>query len=165
MEYMVGDLVFLKILPYRQVSFRKRRNEKLSSKFFSPYKIIERIGPVAYKLELPKITSIHPVFHVPQLKMLGNHQVEPTDMPYMTETYEWRAVPDETYGYLKNKSGGWDVLISWKGLPRHKATWEAYEKMQRLFLEFYLEDKVNLEKECNDRPPIIHQYTRRGKKN
>ena len=40
--------------------------------------------------------------------MLGNHQVEPTDMPYMIETHEWRAVLDETYGYLKNKSGGWD---------------------------------------------------------
>ena len=48
-EYMVGDLVFLKIRPYRQVSLWKKRNEKLSSKFFGPYKIIEeRTGPVAY---------------------------------------------------------------------------------------------------------------------
>ena len=73
-------------------------------------------------------------------------------MPYMTEIHEWRAVPDEIHGYLKNKTGGWDVLISWKGLPRHGATWEDYEEMQRLFPEFHLEYKVNLEKEFNDRP-------------
>ena len=73
-EYMVGDLVFLKIRPYRQVSLWKRRNEKLSVKFFCPYKIIERIGSVAYKLELPETSSINLVFHVSQLKkMLGNH--------------------------------------------------------------------------------------------
>ena len=75
-------------------------------------------------------------------------------MPYMTETHEWRAVTDDIYGYLKNNTGGWDVLISWKGLPRHEGTWEDYEEMQRLFPDFHLElrGKVNLEKECNDKP-------------
>ena len=69
-DYGVGDLVFLKIRPYRKVSLRKRRNEKLSAKFFGPYKIIERIGPIAYKLELLESSFIHPVFRVSQLKKM-----------------------------------------------------------------------------------------------
>lgn len=73
-------------------------------------------------------------------------------MSYITGNHEWRASPEEVYGYLKNKAGGWDVLVSWKGLPRHDATWEPYDEMQQRFLEFHLEDKVNLKRECNDRP-------------
>ncbi|TYK16777.1 DEAD-box ATP-dependent RNA helicase 13 [Cucumis melo var. makuwa] len=57
-EYQAGDTVFLKIRQYRQVSLRKKRNKKLSPKFFGPYKIIEKIGPIAYKLELP--STSHP---------------------------------------------------------------------------------------------------------
>ncbi|KAA0045026.1 Transposon Ty3-G Gag-Pol polyprotein [Cucumis melo var. makuwa] len=53
-EYQVGDLVFLRIRPYRQLSLRRKRNEKLSPKFFRPYKILETVGSVAYKLEVGK---------------------------------------------------------------------------------------------------------------
>ena len=36
--------------------------------------------------------------------------------------------------------------------------------MRQRFPDFHLEDKVNLEKESNDRPPIFYQYSRRGNK-
>ena len=65
----------------------------------------------------------------------------------MTENHEWRAIPEEVYGYLKNKVGGWDVLISWKGLPTYEATvWETYDEIQQLFPKLHLEEKVSLEK-------------------
>ena len=134
------------------MSLRKKRNEELSPKFFGPYKVIAKIGPVAYKLDLPDSATIHPVFHVSQLKkVVGLHKENRDDIPCLTENHEWRAIPEEVYGYLKNKARGWDVLISWKGLPQHEATWELYEDMQHRFPDFHLEDKVNLE-ECNDRP-------------
>lgn len=69
------------------------------------------IGPVAYKLKLPSSTSIHPVFHMSELKkVLGEHSEVQEIVPYMSENYEWKAVPEEIYGYQKNDVGVWEVL-------------------------------------------------------
>ncbi|TYK27644.1 putative polyprotein [Cucumis melo var. makuwa] len=144
-EYAIGDWVFLKIRPYRQLSLRKKRNEKLSLEFFGPYEIVERVGPVAYKLDLPATTSIHPVFHVSQLKKFVGDKagVQPT-IQFLNENYEWQAQPEEALKYQKNSNGGWEVLIRWKDLPEHEASWECYDEIQRLYPTFHLEDKVPL---------------------
>ena len=67
-EYEVGDKVFLKVSPWRKVvRFGKKR--KLSSRFISPYEVLERIRPVAYLLALPpKLAKLHDVFHMSMLR-------------------------------------------------------------------------------------------------
>lgn len=51
--YEVGDMVFIKLQPYRQTSVALRKNLKLASKFYIPYRVVKKISPVAYELQLP----------------------------------------------------------------------------------------------------------------
>ena len=67
-EFEVGDMVYLKLQPYIQTSVAPRSNQKLSFKYFGPYKILQKVGNAAYKLELPPDAKIHSVVQVSLLK-------------------------------------------------------------------------------------------------
>ncbi|GKD24124.1 hypothetical protein Tco_1225827, partial [Tanacetum coccineum] len=68
LEFQVGDRVMLKVSPRKGV-IRFGMQGKLNPRYIRPFKILERISLVAYKLELPKeLSNVHSTFHISNLK-------------------------------------------------------------------------------------------------
>jgi len=56
----VGDMVYLKICPHRQHSMPTKLHPKLSSRYYGPFLVEAKVGVVAFKLQLPESTLMHP---------------------------------------------------------------------------------------------------------
>ena len=133
-EYEVGEKVFLKISPWKGiVRFGKRG--KLSPRYIGPYEIIDKIGPVAYRLALPpELSKIHDVFHV---SMLRRYRSDPShilqrqpielrdDLSYEEELVEIIAREEKV---LRNKVIPL-VKVLWQNHSKEEATWEREEDM------------------------------------
>ncbi|GJU64475.1 putative reverse transcriptase domain-containing protein [Tanacetum coccineum] len=79
MEFQVGDKVMLKVSPWKEV-VRFGKRGKLNPRYVRPFKVLEKVGEVAYKLKLPKeLSRVHNTFHVSNLKKC--HADEPLAVP------------------------------------------------------------------------------------
>ncbi|GKA63073.1 hypothetical protein Tco_0762679 [Tanacetum coccineum] len=68
MEFQVADRVMLKVSPWKVV-VRFGKRGKLNPRYVGPFKVLEKIGTVAYKLDLPQeLIRVHNTFHVSNLK-------------------------------------------------------------------------------------------------
>ncbi|KAE8658878.1 Choline/ethanolaminephosphotransferase 1 [Hibiscus syriacus] len=140
--FQVGELVYLKLQPYRQSSIALRKNLKLTAKYFGPYKILEKIGKVAYRLDLPDSSRLHPVFHVNLLKrFIGASSVIATDPPAIEEDGQFQIKPLKILGRrIVNRNGKLvtQLLVRWQSLDESNNTWEDYTFLRDQFPAFDL---------------------------
>ena len=109
-SFDVWDWIFLQLQTYRKMSLKQDKNDnKLSPKYYVPYKVLQNIGTMAYKLELPASSWVHPVFHVSCLKMvIGENIPVQTILPELDEEgkiiLELEAVTETRNWQLRNRS-------------------------------------------------------------
>jgi hypothetical protein len=142
--FEVGDLVYLRLQPYRQDSIKRSGADKIQPYFFGPYRDSRKIGDVAYELEIPRGSKIQNVFHVSYLKKSLSQHIKPIEvLPPMDEEGQLVLILEEILEVqekrLRNQSIK-DYLIRWKDLPIEDATWKKEHVVRETGLEL-LEDK------------------------
>jgi hypothetical protein len=135
--FEVGDQVYLKLQPYIQQSVQVRGNQKLAFRFFGPYKILKRIGEVAYKLELPSTSQVHPVVHVSQLKrhIPPNTKVSSSIValdPLPDKPIEPLQIIEHAWVSTGNASAS-RVRVRWSNVVPDLTTWEDADDLCRRF--------------------------------
>lgn len=148
-SFQEGDEVFLKVQAFRQTSLKSTKDNKFSPKYYGPFKILKKIGSVAYRLQLPATARIHNTFHVSLLKKkVGDASLVASDLPIYDSRIEDK-VPERILDrrlIKKNNSPAALVLIQWKDSLPEDATWEEYAELLRKFPWFTGEGAAAQEK-------------------
>lgn len=145
-EFEVDDMVFLKLRPYRQKSVVRRFYPKLAAKFYGSYRVLARIGKVAYRIQLPPGARVHDFFHVSVLKKaLGNHEVVSEFPPVgFTET-ESPLIPEEVLAKRYTEKGVLELLVKWKGRADSEDSWMSVGEFKESFPSYQLEGKLGFD--------------------
>nr|GEX84913.1 putative reverse transcriptase domain-containing protein [Tanacetum cinerariifolium] len=129
LEFEVGDMVLLKISPWKGV-VRFGKRVKLSPRYIGPFKILARVGPVAYTLELPKeLKGFHSTFHVLNLKrcLAKGDAVVPVDEIQLDDKLHMIEEPVEVVNreVKRLKQSRIPIVkVRWKSQRGPEFTWE-----------------------------------------
>src|SRR3954463_7821405 len=135
LQFDIGDQVLLSSNHINLTSQSARPTKKLQHRYIGPYQIIQKVSPVAYKLELPDTLKVHLVFHVSLLRPYKNPQDFPDQEPPTTPPppitidntpeYEVEHILDHRIRHKKP-----EYLVKWVGYPEYDATWEPLENLK-----------------------------------
>ncbi|GKF93386.1 hypothetical protein Tco_0280105, partial [Tanacetum coccineum] len=138
LEFQVGDKVILKVLPWKGV-MRFGKWGKLNPFYIGPFKIISKVGTVAYRHELPKeLSRVHSTFHISKLKkyMADEPLAIPLDEIQVDDKLHFIKEPveimDREVKRLK-QSRILIVKVRWNSRKGHEFTWEREDQMQKKY--------------------------------
>ena len=133
--------MWLRLLHRTTKSLDPRVKRKLGPRYAEPFTILERIGTLAYRLQLPAGTRIHDVFHVGLLKPYRGEP--PTATPALPPVADGRLLPSPAKVLRAQlRRGLWYLLVQWEGLPEEEATWEPREEFSQHHPDYQLEDEL-----------------------
>jgi hypothetical protein len=140
--FEVGDLVYLRLQPYRQASIKRSGAKKNQPRFFGPYMVNMKVGVVAYELDLAQGSKMHNVFHLSCLKRaIGKHIIPIEELPPLDEEGKLVLVPEEILEVREKrlrKRSIKEYLVKWKNLPIEDATWEGEQVLQETGSELFV---------------------------
>ncbi|GJS28070.1 putative reverse transcriptase domain-containing protein [Tanacetum coccineum] len=141
LEFQVGDKVMLKVSPWKGV-IRFGKRGKLNPRYIGPFKIIAKVGTVAYRLELPeRLNRVHSTFHVSKLKkcMADEPLAIPLDEIQVDDKLNFIEEPveimDREVKRLK-QSRIPIVKVRWNSRRGPEFTWEREDQMQKKYPPF-----------------------------
>jgi hypothetical protein len=136
LSFKEGDFVYLKVSPMHRVK-RFQVKGKLALRFVGPYPIISRIGPAAYRLQLPEsMSDIHNLFHVSQLrkclKVPESHIKEETIQIQKDPQYREKPVKILDSAIRKTQNSEVKLCkVQWSREGEEEATWESEDSLRR----------------------------------
>lgn len=122
LDFAVGEWAWLRLHHRSAAGITSVHSSKLTQRFYGPHKVLERVGEVAYRLQLPEKAKIHDVFHVGLLKKFEG--VPPQATVPLPVLHHGRVLPSLSAvlcAWLNR--GSWELLVHWLGRPAADATW------------------------------------------
>ena len=125
-SFNVGEWVYLRLQPYRQLTLRSKGFNKFSPRYYGPFQVLQKLGLVAYKLALASDCLLHPVFHVSCLKKhLGAQIIPILTLPPVDSDGSLHPKP---IAILQTRTKQLrtrliiEVLVQWQGQDQEHAT-------------------------------------------